>query len=76
MLASDLEDLIVRTLVRQSGVSRRTWQLALGAVRVHDPASYPHCNWSVAPTGSSREIEQIESLLDRLRLEHPIVAAG
>lgn len=76
MIASDLEDLIVRLLVRQTGTSRRNWQLAIGSVRLHDPYTHPHCNWSLAPSGSTREIELIEDLLDRLRLEHPIVTRG
>ena len=76
MIASDLEDLIVRQLVKQTGASRRKWQLAVGSLRVYDPFTHPHCNWSLVPTGSSRDIELIEDLLDRLRLEHPIVTSG
>lgn len=76
MNASDLQDLIVRTLVRQSGGSRRDWHLAVGAVRIHDVATHPHCNWSLAPSGDSRENERIERLLDTLRLDHPLVTAG
>jgi hypothetical protein len=50
--------------------------MALGPVHRHDVATHPHCNWSVAPSGGSREIAEIEHLLDTFRLEHPIVAAG
>ena len=76
MIASDLEDLIVRLLVRQTGASRRQWQLAVGSIRVHDQFTHPHCNWSLAPSGTPRENELIEDLLDRVRLDHPIVTRG
>jgi hypothetical protein len=76
MTASELQDLIVRTLVRSSGGSPRRWRTAVGPIRLYDLATHAHCNWSVAPSGGTREVAEIEHLLDTLRLEHPIVAEG
>jgi len=76
MTASDLQDLLTATLTRQLGGSRRRWKTVLGAVRVYDPATHPHCNWSVAPSGSVAEVAAVERLLDRMRGEQPIVSEG
>lgn len=76
MTASDLQDLLVRTLTRTAGGTQRRWRLVVGSVRLHDAATHAHCNWSVDPTGTAREVAEVESLLDRVRLEHAIVSAG
>src|SRR3546814_4684859 len=73
MTASELQDLLVATLVRKAGGTRRRWRIAVGPVRLHDLATHPHCNWSIAPSGGVREVAEIEQLLDSLRLAHPIV---
>lgn len=74
MTASELQDLIVTVLFKQAGGTRRRWRIVLGPVRVHDLATHPHCNWSVTPSGGSRENGAVEDVLDRVRLDHPIVA--
>lgn len=74
MTASQLQDLLIKTLLRRSGGTPRHWRLTLGPVQVHDRATHPHCNWSVRPSGSIRDVAEIEGLLDSLRLEHPIIA--
>ena len=71
--AADLQDLIVATLARRLGRTQRHWRSVLGPVKVLDRDHYPHCNWSVAPSGDSREVAEVERLLDTLRLSHPIV---
>jgi hypothetical protein len=76
MTASEIQDLLIRTLVRNAGGSQRQWRLAIGPVRVHPLATHPHCNWSVAPSGNIREIETIERLLDDIRLSHPIASGS
>lgn len=76
MLTSQLLDLIVSTLVRQTGGSQRRWRIALGPVRLRDPRHYSHCNWEVVPSGTPRENAAIERLLDTIRLEHPEVSPG
>jgi hypothetical protein len=76
LTASELQHFLVSTLVRNVGGTQRRWRLAIGPVRLHDRATHPHCNWSVAPSGSIAEIEAIEQLLDDVRLSHPIVAKG
>jgi hypothetical protein len=75
MLASELHDLIISTLARRAGGTKRRWRMALGAIRVHDAGTHPHCNWSVAPSGSVHENAEIEQLLDELRLRNRIVYA-
>lgn len=76
MTASELQGLLLSTLVRQAGGSQRGWRLAIGPIRLHDPATHPHCNWSVTPSGSPSQNERIEVLLDGIRLRYPIVTAG
>ena len=76
MLASQLQDLIVSTLVRQAGGTQRRWRIALGPVRLRDPRHYATCNWEVTPSGTPRENAAIERLLDTLRIEYPAVRCG
>ena len=76
MHISQLQDLIVSTLVRQGGGTQRRWRIALGPVRLRDPIDYAHCNWDVTPSGTPRENAAIERLLDTIRLDHPTVLPG
>lgn len=76
MKASELQDRIVAILTRDAGGTRRRWRTVLGTVRVHDPATHPHCNWSVDPVGTAGENALVERLLDDLRLEYRIVSPG
>ncbi|MFT3964831.1 MAG: hypothetical protein QM690_02975 [Sphingobium sp.] len=73
MTASQILDLLIAALMRRSGGTKRDWRLAIGPVRVHDPATHAHCNWSVSPSGSAAQNAAIERVLDDLRLTHPIV---
>ena len=76
MNASELQALLVSTLVRKAGGTQRQWRVAIGPVRILDKATHPHCNWSVTPSGPSRDVAAIERLLDDIRLSHPIIVAG
>ncbi|TFI56552.1 hypothetical protein E2493_19635 [Sphingomonas parva] len=76
MKASELQDLLITSLVRTRGGTRRQWRIAIGPVKVRDRATHPHCNWSVSPSGSAAEISAIERLLDDVRLSQPFVTAG
>ena len=73
MTASELQDLLLSTLVRQTGGTRRRWRIVVGPVRLHDLATHPHCNWSIDPSGGGREVDEVERLLDKVRLAHPII---
>jgi hypothetical protein len=75
MTVSELEQLLVAKLVRDAGGSQRQWRLALGRITLHDMTTHPHCNWSIAPRGNARENELIETMLDDVRLRHPLVVA-
>ena len=75
MTASELQHLLIATLIRRVGGSQRRWRLVLGAVRLHDIATHPHCNWSISPSGTAQENAQAEELLDSFRLSHPLVLA-
>lgn len=76
MTADALTDLMIAALIRAHGGSRRRWRIAIGALRIHDARTHPHCNWSVAPGGSATDVAAIEDLLDDVRLRHPIVVAN
>ncbi len=76
MTASELQELLAKTLARAGGGTQRHWRLVVGPLRLHDAATHPHCNWSVDPSGTAGEVAAVERLLDRVRLDHPIVAAG
>lgn len=76
MTASDLEQLLVARLVREKGGTSQTWQRALGKVIVRDAETHAHCNWDVRLSGTDAQRAAIEKLLDDIRLEHSIVAAG
>lgn len=75
MTGDDILDLMVAQLARRAGGSARRWLLAIGPIRVYDATTHPHCNWSVSPSGNSRDIAAIEHLLDDLRLTHPLVTS-
>jgi hypothetical protein len=74
MTIIELQDLIVRTLVRTEGGSPRRWRIVVGPIKIYDLATHAHCNWSVAPSGANGEVAKVERLLDSLRLSHPIVS--
>ena len=76
MTASDLQDLLVRSLVRTAGGTQRRWRIVVGPVRLHAIATHPHCNWSVEPSGAWREVAEVEQLVDQVKLDHAIVSAG
>lgn len=76
MTASDLEQLLIARLIRERGGTSQTWQRALGKVIVRDQEAYAHCNWDFRLTGTDAQRAAIERLLDDVRLEHSIVAAG
>lgn len=73
MTASDLQSLLVTTLMREHGGDRRRWRLVLGEVKVYSLATHPHCNWSVTPSGAFADIDAVETLVDQARAQHPIV---
>jgi len=75
MTASDLHELIVRMLARKSGGSARRWRMAVGPIYIHDMRTHAHCNWSVRPSGAIDEVAAIETLLDSMRPDHPMVTA-
>lgn len=76
MTPHQLTDLLISTLVRAHGGERRRWRLVIGPIRVHSLDTHPHCNWSIAPSGSARENAAVEGLLDDIRGSHPIVSGA
>jgi hypothetical protein len=76
MTASQLQDLLVARLARLAGGTQRRWRTVVGPVKIYDRSTHATCNWSIAPSGGSREIAEVERLLDSVRLEHPIVGHG
>jgi hypothetical protein len=76
MTSGMLHDLFLSTLIKQAGGNRRRWRLVIGEVKLYDPKTHPHCNWSVTPTGTAAENDVVERIADDLRIRHPIVRAG
>lgn len=75
MTASEVQDLLVSTLVRRLGGSLRRWRVVIGPVRLHDATTHPHCNWSVDLSGSTRATGAVEQRLNEVRLAYSIIAA-
>ncbi|HEX7872108.1 MAG TPA: hypothetical protein VF475_04300 [Sphingobium sp.] len=73
MTAPQILDLLIAALLRKAGGTKRGWRLAIGPVQVYDPATHPHCNWSVSPSGNAGQNAAIERVLDDLRLSYPLV---
>ncbi|WP_022684606.1 hypothetical protein [Sphingobium bisphenolivorans] len=74
MTGDKLIDLMVARLVRDHGRSKYHWRKVIGAVRLYGRDTHPHCNWTITPTGSFQEIGAVETLLDELRLRHPLLS--
>lgn len=74
MTADRLSDLLIARLVRDHGLSKYHWRKAIGQIRLHSRTTHAHCNWSVTPTGSFHDIAVIETLLDELRMRHPLIS--
>ncbi|MDF7776615.1 hypothetical protein P1X14_15265 [Sphingomonas sp. AOB5] len=74
MTSGDLIDLFLATLLRNHGGQRHRWRTVLGEVKLYSVETHGHCNWSITPIGSAGQIEAVERIADRLRIEHPIVA--
>lgn len=73
MTADQLIDMLVARLVREHGGSKHHWRRVVGTARLYSRATHPHCNWSVTPTGTVREIAVLETLLDQMRIDHPLL---
>lgn len=74
MTADKLTDLLVARLVRDHGWSKHHWRKVIGPIRLYSRETHPHCNWSATPTGSLQEIAATETLLDDLRMRHPMIS--
>lgn len=73
MTRDGMTDLLVARLLRDHGKSKHHWRKVIGPIRLYSRATHPHCNWSATPTGSVQDVALIESLLDDLRLAHPLL---
>lgn len=62
--------------MRNVGGNQRRWRTVVGPVRIHGADTHAHCNWSVVPTGISREIAEVQRLLDTVRIECPFIVGG
>ncbi|QGP81089.1 hypothetical protein [Sphingobium sp. CAP-1] len=75
MTCDGMTDLMVARLLRDHGRSKHHWRKAIGAIRLYSRDTHPHCNWTATPTGTVRDMALIESLLDDLRMAHPLLSA-
>lgn len=76
MTADDLIDLLVTRLVREHGGAKHLWRRRVGVVKLYSLTTHAHCNWAIAPTGSAKQIDAIENLIDDLRLSYPILTGA
>jgi hypothetical protein len=73
MTAYDLRETLVRMLARKHGGPVMRWRTVVGDIRVYPLSTHPHCNWRADPSGSMREVEAAERILDLVSAQHPIV---
>ena len=73
MTAYEVRELLVRRLVREHGGGLGRWRTVVGAIRVYPIATHAHCNWRADPSGTIREVEAVERMIDRIGAEHPIL---
>ncbi|MCP3730347.1 hypothetical protein M9978_07885 [Sphingomonas sp. MG17] len=62
--------------MKRAGGTQRRWRAVVGPIKLYGSSTHVHCNWSIAPSGTSREVAEVERLLDEVRLARPIVAQG
>jgi hypothetical protein len=73
MTAYDVRELLVRTIVRKHGGQLMRWRTVIGEIRVYPLSTHPHCNWRVDPSGTVREVEVVERIIDAVSAQHPLV---
>jgi hypothetical protein len=76
LTASELRDRLITILTRTHGGGRLPWRRAIGEVHVYPIDTHPHCNWTVKPGGTAREIDAVERAVDQVRDDHPFVTRG
>lgn len=74
MTAYDVRELLVRMVMRQHGGPLMRWRTVVGEIRVYPLSTHPHCNWRADPSGSVREVEAAERIIDQVSAQHPIVS--
>jgi hypothetical protein len=73
MTAYDVRELLVRMVMRQHGGPLMRWRTVVGEIRVYPLSTHPHCNWRADPSGTVREVEAAERVIDQVSAQHPIV---
>lgn len=74
MTAYDVRELLVRMVMRKHGGPLMRWRTVVGEIRVYPLNTHPHCNWRADPSGSVREVEAAERIIDQVSAQHPIVS--
>jgi hypothetical protein len=74
MTAYDVRELLVRMVMRKHGGPLMRWRTVVGEIRVYPLSTHPHCNWRADPSGSVREVEAAERIIDQVSAQHPIVS--
>lgn len=73
MKTTELRDLIIRQAARDNGGGMVRWRKTLGELRVYPRTTHAHCNWDARPVGPPGDVAAIETIVDRVRLQHPFV---
>jgi hypothetical protein len=73
MLSSaELNGLLIEMLTGHAGGAPEQWRDAVGDIVVLSLETHPHCNWTVLPTGSAREIAAVDLAVELVRGDHPL----
>jgi hypothetical protein len=51
MTQSQLIDVLIARLIRDTGGTKHHWRKLIGSVQIHSTKTHAHCNWTVNPTG-------------------------
>ena len=71
MTAGEIQDMIVRRLVKTRGGTGQEWRRCIGQLRVYAMDTHPHCNWDVFPSGTVSEKTAVNAEVDYVRSTHP-----
>lgn len=75
MTPADIEDLFATLLVGAVGGTAANWRKAIGPVTALPIVFHPRSNWTIAPQGSSAQLEAIGKAEVLIRQEHPYVSS-
>jgi hypothetical protein len=73
MTATEMRAYLVELLAGAAGGDPARWDRCVGRVAWHPLGANPHPNWSIAPTGTRKEIDAIRQAEALVRDHHRFV---